>query len=78
MDQYNDLLLGLNDMDILDALNVDFFKSKEAFLSGFDILVLDTNLLIDALAYVLNNHADKQLFIDAVSAEKTTCQTTLR
>ena len=70
MDQDNDLLLGLNDMDILDALNVDFLKSKEAFISGFDILVLDTNLPTDALAYLLNNHADKQLIIDAVSAEK--------
>lgn len=70
MDNDNDLLLGLNDMDILDLLSVDFLKTKADFISGFDVLVLDTNLSIDALEYLLHHHADKQFVIDAVSAEK--------
>ncbi|NVO20024.1 MAG: hypothetical protein HXX13_10005 [Bacteroidetes bacterium] len=70
MDKDNDLFIGLNDMAITDHLNVAFFEEKADFISGFDLLVLDTNLRQDALEYLLKTYSDKQLILDAVSAEK--------
>ncbi len=70
MDKDNDLFIGLNDMAITDHLNVDFFNEKADFISGFDLLVMDTNLNQDALEYLLKTYNEKQIIIDAVSAEK--------
>ena len=70
MDKDNDLLIGLNDMEITDRLNIGFFKEKADFIAGFDLLVLDTNLRQDALEYLLKTYKKKQLIMDSVSAEK--------
>jgi pseudouridine kinase len=70
MDKDNDLLIGLNDMEITDRLSIDFFKGKADFIAGFDVLVIDTNLRFDALEYLLGTYKEKQIIMDAVSAEK--------
>jgi len=70
MDKDNDLFIGLNDMEITDRLNICFFKEKADFIAGFDLLVIDTNLRQDALDYLLKTHNEKQIIMDAVSAEK--------
>ncbi|MEI6580068.1 MAG: PfkB family carbohydrate kinase, partial [Eubacteriales bacterium] len=70
MDKDNDLFIGLNDMEITDRLNIGFFKEKADFIAGFDLLVLDANLRQDALEYLLKTYKQKQLIMDAVSAEK--------
>lgn len=70
MDKDNDLLIGLNDMEITDRLSIDFFKEKADFIAGFDVLIIDTNLRFDALEYLLGTYKEKQIIMDAVSAEK--------
>jgi pseudouridine kinase len=70
MDKDNDLLIGLNDMEITDSLSIDFFKEKADFIGGFDLLVIDSNLKKDALEYLLRKYQKKKIIMDAVSAEK--------
>ncbi|MFZ4707574.1 MAG: PfkB family carbohydrate kinase [Bacteroidales bacterium] len=70
MDKDNDLFIGLNDMEITDRLNISFFKKKADFIAGFDLIVIDTNLRQDALEYLLKTYKNKQIIMDAVSAEK--------
>lgn len=70
MDRANDLYLGINDMDIVEALDVAFFSEKEAYIAGFDVLVIDNNLSREALAYLLPKYAHKEIIMDAVSAKK--------
>lgn len=70
MDKDNDLFIGLNDMEITDRLNISFFKEKADFIDGFDLIVIDTNLRQDALEYLLKTYKEKQIIMDAVSAEK--------
>ncbi len=66
----NNLFIGLNDMDIVNCLTVDFFKQKEDYLRDFDVLVIDTNVSEEVLKYLLYTYSDKQIVMDAVSSEK--------
>ena len=70
MDNANELFLGINDMDIVEALDVNFFKKKQDYIAGFDVLVIDNNLSLEALAYLLPTYAHKEIIMDAVSAKK--------
>jgi len=70
MDKANDLYLGLNDMDILNSLDVTFFKDKTPYIENFDTLVIDNNLNLKALQYLLKVFKHKKIIMDAVSASK--------
>lgn len=70
MDKANDLYLGLNDMDILTNLDVTFFKDKTQYIENFEVLVIDNNLSLDALQYLLKTFKHKKIIMDAVSAAK--------
>ena len=70
MDQTHDLFLGLNDMELINHLTLDVLKTKHDYIDQFDYLVIDNNLTIDALSYLLKTFQHKTIFIDAVSASK--------
>ena len=70
MDKDNDLFIGLNDMDITNNLNIKFFETKKDFISKFEIIVIDNNLNIETLDYLLTTYSKKTIVMDAVSAHK--------
>jgi pseudouridine kinase len=70
MDKANDLYLGLNDMDIINNLDVAFFKDKTQYIESFDVLVIDNNLSLESLQYLLKIFKHKNIIMDAVSAAK--------
>ncbi len=69
LDKENDLFLGLNDMDIVKKLDINFMKENKDYINSFDILVIDNNLSEDVITYLLNNHKQTKV-MDAVSAHK--------
>jgi pseudouridine kinase len=70
MDTKNDLLLGLSDMEIIDHLNPEFFKTKHAIIDSFEIILIDNNLSKESLEYLLITYSHKNIIMDAVSAGK--------
>jgi len=72
MDQDNDLYLGLNDMDIVKALNPEYLKTKADYINSFSLLVIDNNLSKAAIEYLLTTYQNKTIIMDAVSAKKVT------
>ncbi len=70
MDKDNDLFLGLNDMDILTKLTKAYLTTQKDYINSFDILVIDNNLTKEAIEYLLINHHDKAIVMDAVSTKK--------
>lgn len=70
MDRENDLFLGLNAMEILKELTSDFLKTKAKFINEFNTLIIDNNLEVEVLHYLLNTYRDKTIIMDAVSAKK--------
>ena len=69
LDKNNDLFLGLNDMDIVKELNIEFMKQHHDYINTFDILVIDNNLEEDVITYLLDTHHQITV-MDAVSAHK--------
>lgn len=70
MDKENDLFIGLNDMNITNNLNAEFFKSKVEFINKFEIIIIDNNLNEETLDYLLSTYKHKTIVMDAVSAHK--------
>ncbi len=66
IDEGGDMLIGLNDMQIVDCINRDFLASCD--LSA-DILALDANLSGEALEYALSNKKG-MVFAEPVSVKK--------
>ncbi len=70
MDKENDLYLGLNDMDIVNQLSPEYLKTKDMYISSFDLLVIDNNLTKEAIEYLLTTYHYKTIIMDAVSTKK--------
>ena len=73
LDQSGDLMGAVADMRILAEIDLDYLKSKIELIAGASILILDTNLKLDAVRYLLNFCEDSSIItlIDAVSVEKS-------
>ena len=70
MDQNHDLFLGLNDMSLIQALDVNWITNNHNFIQEFDVIVLDNNLSVETLKHIVTAYQDKTIIIDAVSAKK--------
>ncbi len=70
LDHCGDLALAISDMAILDELNADQLRTHEKMLRQATMIVADTNLTDDALAYLTGTFAEQTLFVDTVSTTK--------
>ena len=70
MDKDNDLFIGLNDMEITNNLNKEFFETKKEVINRFEVIVIDNNLNEETLDYLLTTYQNKVIVMDAVSAHK--------
>lgn len=69
LDDKNDLYLGLNDMKIVEELNQEAVQSRIDYINSFDVVVIDNNLSINAIRYLLESIEGIKV-MDAVSAHK--------
>lgn len=70
LDSTSDMHVAINDMAILDRLNPAMLKPHADMLRRAALIVLDTNLSEESLAYILSNFADQPIFVDTVSCAK--------
>jgi pseudouridine kinase len=70
LDHSGDMHVGISDMTIMDELGPDQLRSREAALKQAALIVLDTNLADDALAWLTATFSDRVLFVDTVSTTK--------
>ncbi|RQD72551.1 MAG: carbohydrate kinase, partial [Halanaerobium sp. MSAO_Bac5] len=61
LDQSGDLMGAVADMRILAEIDLDYLKSKIELIAGASILILDTNLKLDAVRYLLNFCEDSSI-----------------
>jgi len=71
LDDAGEMQVAIADMDIIDHLNAERLKSKRAMLLQSSLLILDTNLPDDALAWLTQTFVSKPIFADTVSASKS-------
>lgn len=65
-----DMVLGVNDMDITSTMNVAWARNHLSTLKQFDIIVIEANLPEDTIQFLTQSLADKPIIIDLVSAVK--------
>jgi len=72
LDDTGDMKLAISDMQIMDELNAGRIKQHRELLERSSLIVLDTNLPDDALAWLTSTYSDQTIFADTVSAAKAT------
>jgi pseudouridine kinase len=70
LDRSGDMHIAINDMAIIEALGPERLREQETLLKQAALIILDTNLRDDALAWVTETLAGKPIFVDAVSTVK--------
>ena len=70
LDSNGELVVAVNDMQTLDALDAGLLARKRALLEEARVLVADTNLTVEALSFLGELARNRPLFIDTVSAAK--------
>ncbi len=70
LDNAGDMLVAINDMSIMEEISPERLQSHEQMLRQASLVIADTNLGDDALAYLGGTLDGQPLFIDTVSAAK--------
>jgi len=70
LDDTGDMQLAIADMGIIDHLNAERLKPMQAMLQQSALIIIDSNLCDDALAWLTDTFADKPIFADTVSTSK--------
>jgi pseudouridine kinase len=67
---HEDMVVGVNDMDITSSMNRAWADKHLPHLEGFDVIVIEPNIPQDTLAYLIESLAKKRIIVDPVSAVK--------
>jgi len=70
LDDGGDMLVGINDMSIIDQLNAELLQTQQAMLKQSSLTILDCNLSDDALAWLADALRNAPIFADTVSTIK--------
>jgi len=70
LDDGGDMLVGLNDMSIMDQLNAKLLQTQQAMFQQSSLTILDCNLSDDALAWLAESLTGAPIFADTVSTIK--------
>lgn len=70
VDDDGDMLLGINDMGIVEMISVEMLQNQAAMLKQASLVVVDSNLHSDTLAWLFDVLNDVPIFADAVSVAK--------
>ncbi len=70
LDDTGDMQVAIADMRIIDQLSAERLRPQQAMLQQSSLLILDTNLPDDALAWLTGTFAANTIFADTVSTSK--------
>lgn len=70
LDETHDMSVAISSMDIYERMTVNFIKEKKHVFEHSKLCILDTNIPIDVIEYLLSNHRNTDFFLDTVSTAK--------
>jgi pseudouridine kinase len=70
LDRSGEMHVAINDMAIIEEIGPERLRTQVAMLRQASLIVLDTNLREDALAWLTKTFSGQPLFVDTVSAAK--------
>jgi pseudouridine kinase len=66
-----DIEFGISDTDVIKLVDKKYIEQHKKYISGFDTIVLDTNLPKESIFYLSETFGDKHLFLDLVTRQKS-------
>ncbi|WMJ76343.1 MULTISPECIES: PfkB family carbohydrate kinase [unclassified Sedimentibacter] len=70
LDETHDMSVAISSMDIYERMTVEFIKEKKHVIDNSELCVLDTNVPLNVIEYLLSNHRNTDFFLDTVSTAK--------
>lgn len=70
LDNQGDMHVAIADMQIMNELTPEYIESQRFKIEDSKICVLDTNLPLETLHYIVNNFKGPDFFVDTVSVAK--------
>jgi pseudouridine kinase len=70
LDDDGDMLVGINDMSIIDRINAEILQTHQEMLEQSSLVIIDCNLSDDALGWLAESSGDTPIFADTVSTAK--------
>lgn len=70
LDKRGDMHVAISDMAIIEEMGPERLRAQEAMLKQASLIIMDTNLREDTLAWITNTFAEQTLFVDTVSTIK--------
>lgn len=70
LDESHDMALALSSMEIYNKMTVEFIKTKNHIIENSMICIIDTNIPIDVIEYILLNNRKTIFMLDTVSTSK--------
>jgi len=70
LDEKGEMNAAISQMEIFDALSIDFIQGKRQVIENSKICVIDTNMPENVINYVLDNFKTTDFFLDTVSSAK--------
>lgn len=70
LDEKGDMMVAISYMSIFDEISIDFIQAKRQVIEDSKICVIDTNIPIDIIGYVLDNYKNTEFILDTVSSSK--------
>ena len=70
IDNSGDMQVAVADMSIIDTLSVEFLQPQRAMLEQSALIILDSNLPDDSIAWLCSSFATTPIFADTVSTTK--------
>lgn len=67
---HEDMVVGVNDMDITNSMHRRWVDKKLPHLKQFEVVVIEPNIPEDTLTYLMECLVDKIIIVDPVSATK--------
>ena len=70
LDETGDMKVAISSMAIFEDLTIDFIQSKRQVIEHSKVCVIDTNIPVETIGYVLDNFKNTAFFLDTVSTTK--------
>ena len=70
LDETGDMKVAISSMDIFEDLSIDYIQTKRQVIEDSKICVIDTNVPVETIGYVLDNFKNTAFFLDTVSTTK--------
>jgi pseudouridine kinase len=68
---FGDIEFGISDTEVIRLIDKNYIEHNSKLISSFNTIILDTNLSKETLNFISETYADKTMFLDLVTRQKT-------